>query len=264
MALRPDYHRSSCPRWFDIKTGTIFYGIITLLIHLTVTGLLILANFYPDYIQCYRRNYDGVKTNVYSNATDGIMSKERLCMAFVMVLAWIASVLALLFGVARNRAVYLIPCFTLQVFDFWLTFFIVGSLFIYASPVKEVIRTWRLDLYPGGDTLSSVEPDLLRIAFVICIILVLSVKGCLIVLVWSCYRLVKGRETARATTTTTTRSCPTNPDVEVIGPPCYEDVFKVQQTMDASLPDTVIIPGPGMYHEPLATNNQPPPPAYEA
>ncbi|XP_005107486.1 lysosomal-associated transmembrane protein 4B [Aplysia californica] len=216
-----------------VRTGTLIYGIFTVLVHLLLLGLFILAAIHPDVLRSANQQpYDGIVVvqtesgeffeRIGHPSLDERFSKDNLCVAFAMTLAWIMSVLALIYGVARNYASYLMPCFCLQVFDFCLTCLTVVGCFTYAPNIQEWIRQSGLENSPGFKTIECMDRDYVMLLFVTCLIMVLSVKAYLIGMVWSCYKYIQLYVASRSVV----REYSVDPDTEMLLPPRYEDAIK--------------------------------------
>ncbi|XP_055885000.1 lysosomal-associated transmembrane protein 4A-like [Biomphalaria glabrata] len=218
-----------------VKTGTLFYGILIGLVHLVFLGFLIFATIRPDILvpNSYQQPYDGIivvqaeNGNFIPNFSDEQfkqpISKDNLCVMFGITLVCLISTVALVYGVARNLASYLMPFFCLQVFDFCLSCLTVVGCFTYAPNVKKWMEDQGLQNVPLMNRLMCLDSDYLMLLFVTCLILVLSIKAYLIGMVWSCYKFIQLHVASRSVV----REYAVDPDTEMLLPPCYEEAIKV-------------------------------------
>uniref|UniRef100_A0A0B7AJW2 Lysosomal-associated transmembrane protein 4A n=1 Tax=Arion vulgaris TaxID=1028688 RepID=A0A0B7AJW2_9EUPU len=217
-----------------VKTGTLLYGIFVALVDLLVLGLLVFAAIRPDVlISQTEQRIDGfmlVQTNngsFYKNfgyeSYKQQINKDNLSLMFGLTLICFVSTLALVYGVARNVAGYLMPFFCMQVFDFCLCCLVTVGCFTYAPNVKHWIHDQGLQNYPGMDHLLSMDSDYLLLIFVAVLIFVLSVKAYFICMVWSCYKYIQLHVAARSIS----REYNVDANAEMLLPPCYEDAIKV-------------------------------------
>jgi len=222
----------TCCFCLHVKVGTLIYGIISVVAHLILLGLFILIAIHPDVLQ---RNEPQVNDGIfgkpiqneddYFNRLIGAQqhedrwTKDKLCVLVAGTLAWIMSVLALIYGVARNQASYLMPCFCLQVLDFCLTCLGIVSSYSFSSDVHDQIRRWQMD-YP---ILKGMDSDLVMLFVVAMLILMLSIKAYIMGMVYSCYRYIQLYVAARSVV----REFRVDPDSEMLLPPCYEDAIKI-------------------------------------
>ncbi|XP_059149421.1 lysosomal-associated transmembrane protein 4A-like [Physella acuta] len=220
-----------------VKTGTLFYGIVIALIHVVFLGFLVLAAIHPDIlVPDNQQPYDGIIVvqtengnfiqNFGNQAGKQQISKDNLCVMFGITLVCLVSTIALVYGVARNLASYLMPFFCLQVFDFCLSCLTVVGCFTYAPNIKQWIHDQGLENLPFMNRLMCLDSDYLMLLFVTCLILVLSVKAYLIGMVWSCYKYIQYHVASRSVV----REYSVDPDTEMLLPPCYEEAIKVPST----------------------------------
>jgi len=231
-----------------VRTGTLLYGIASVLIHLMLLGLLVLAAIHPDVLMPKDEPTDdgiivGQQTenheDLFNTMGDGVpkttkITKDNLCVAFGMTLAWVVSVVALIYGVAKSRASYLMPCFCLMVFDFCLTCLMVVSLFTSAPDMHSQMKQWKLE-HLAPKTMHNVDRDVMMLLLVAALMFVLSFKAYLMGMVWSCYRYIQIYVESR----NMVREYSVDPDTEVcvrVGesmllPPRYEDAIKVPSHM---------------------------------
>lgn len=216
-----------------VKTGTLIYGVFVAFIHLFLLGLLIFAAIHPDVLVPQNQpRYDGIfvqteNGNFFQSFGDESgrqqFSKDNLCVMFGISLVSFVSTLALIYGIARNLASYLMPSFCLQVFDFCLSCLTVVGCFTYAPNIKQWIHDQGMESYPGVDHLMTLDSDYLMLLFVSLLILVLSIKAYLIGMVWSCYKYIQLHVASRSVV----REYSVDPLTEMLLPPRYEEAIKV-------------------------------------
>lgn len=219
-----------------VKTGTLLYGIFITLADIILLSFLVFAAIHPDVLKPEgQQSYDGIvlvqtnnvsffKSFGYESYSHHInINKDNLSLMFGVTLVCFISTLALIYGVAKNVASYLMPFFCMQVFDFCLSCLVAVGCFTYAPNVKHWIHDQGLENYPGMDRLMSMNSDYLLLILVGVLILVLSVKAYFICMVWSCYKYIQLHVAARSAS----RGYGTDPDSEMLLPPCYEDAIKV-------------------------------------
>jgi len=218
----------TCCLCLHVKVGTLIYGIISVVTHLILLGLFILVAIHPDVLHKTETDeglFKPVQDKDYFNRLMGThhqderWTKDRLCVLVAGTLAWIMSVLALIYGVARNHASYLMPCFCLQVLDFCLTCLGIVSSFSFSPDAHDNMRRFKVD-YP---ILKNMDNDAVMLFVVAMLILVLSCKAYIMGMVWSCYRYIQLHVAARSVV----REFRVDPDSEMLLPPCYEDAIKI-------------------------------------
>ncbi|GFO36636.1 lysosomal-associated transmembrane protein 4a [Plakobranchus ocellatus] len=224
-----------CCICFHVKTGTVIYGIFIATVQFIVLGLLILASIRPDVLKPVNQQpYDGivvVQTDQgdffqdHAEATrEQQLVKDNLCTMFGVTLIFLIASISLIYGVGKNRAVYLVPFFGLQVFDFCLTCLTVVGGFTYATNIKQWIHEQRLDHLPGMNHLMCLNSEYLTLLFIMGLLMMLSIKAYLIGMVWSCYKYIQMHVASRSVV----REYSVDPDTEqMLLPPRYEDVIKV-------------------------------------
>lgn len=223
-----------CCLCFHVKTGTLIYGVFIAFAHIIVLGLLVFAAIHPDVLVPQSEpHYDGIDVQTESGISHSFelparqrFTKDNLCVLFGISLVFFVSTLALIYGVARNLASYLMPFFCLQVFDFCLSCLTVVGCFTYAPNIKQWIHDQNLEHYPGVDHLMTLDSDYLMLLFVTLLILFLSVKAYLIGMVWSCYKYIQLHVASRSVV----REYSIDPDTEMLLPPKYEDAIKISNT----------------------------------
>ncbi|KAK3777564.1 hypothetical protein RRG08_021684 [Elysia crispata] len=221
-----------------VKTGTIIYGIIVALAQLIFLGLLVLASIRPDVLKPAdnQQPFDGIvvvqtdQGDIFEDFAAAESEKQHqftsdnLSLMFVVVLICLIASMSLIYGVARNQAVYLLPFFGIQVFDFCLTCLSVVEVIAYATNIKQWIHKQRLDDFPGMSHLMCLDQDYLTLLFILGILLVISIQAYLIGMVWSCYKYIQLHVASRSVV----REYSVDPDIEqMLLPPRYEDAIKV-------------------------------------
>ncbi|GFR94949.1 lysosomal-associated transmembrane protein 4A [Elysia marginata] len=220
-----------------VKTGTIIYGILVAVVQLVFLGLLILASIRPDVLKPTdnQQPFDGivvVQTDdgdifedfAAESAKQEQFTKDNLSLIFGVILICLIASVSLIYGVARNRAVYLLPFFGIQVFDFCLTCLSVVEVVAYATNIKKWIHEQKLDDFPGMNHLMCLDQDYLTLLFVLGIIMVVSIQAYLINMVWHCYKYIQMHVASRSVV----REYSVDPDIEqMLLPPRYEDAIKV-------------------------------------
>ncbi|CAG5115992.1 unnamed protein product [Candidula unifasciata] len=215
-----------------VKTGTLIYGVFIAFAHIILLGLLVFAAIHPDVLMPQNQpHYDGIVVqtesgNIFQTFEQPArqhITKDNLCVMFGISLVCFVSTLALIYGIARNLASYLMPFFCLQVFDFCLSCLTVVGCFTYAPNIKQWIHDQNLENYPGVDHLMTLDSDYLMLLFVTLLILVLSVKAYLMGMVWSCYKYIQMHVASRSVV----REYSVDPDSEMLLPPKYEDAVKI-------------------------------------
>ena len=233
----------TCCFCFHVKTGTLIYAILSVLAHFILLGVIVFAAIHPDVLITNKQPEDGIVVGSQGQPdTDDVLlqsyeklddqkpsnyrwTKDNMCVAFGMTLAWIMSVLALIYGVVKNQASYLMPCFCIQVFDFCLTCLVVVSSFTFASDanIHGRLHHWKLEEFPGLKHLHAMDRDFLMLLTVAVLFFVLAVKAYLMGMVWSCYRYIQLHVASRSQV----REYAVDPVSEMLLPPRYEDAIKI-------------------------------------
>lgn len=220
-----------------VKTGTIIFGIVVAIVQLLLLGLLILSQIRPDVLKPEenRQPFDGIVVVQTDNgdifedfATESAkqeqVTKDNLSLIFGVTLICLIASISLVYGAARNRALYLLPFFGIQVFDFCLTCLSVVEVIAYATNIKQWIHEQKLDDFPGMNHLMCLDQDYLTLLFILGIIMVISVQSYLISMVWACYKYIQMHVASRSVV----REYSVDPDIEqMLLPPRYEDAIKV-------------------------------------
>lgn len=224
-----------------VKVGTIIYGLFCLMVDLLALGFVVLLSIHPDILVPSQAQYgkpgsapefDGIRIDALekelANAREVLrpLTREDLCMAYVVTFLFIMAAIGLLYGVIRSRPSYIIPFFCIHVFFFCMSCLTLVSYFTYAPHfnVKMWMRDSGMDKMPGMEHMMEVDSDYLMFFALTMLILALCVKAYIIGMIWSCYKYVQHVAYAR----TTTREYRVDPDTEMLLPPRYEDAIKTE------------------------------------
>ncbi|RUS75131.1 hypothetical protein EGW08_017115 [Elysia chlorotica] len=227
-----------------VKTGTIIYGIIIAIAQLLFLGLLVISSIRPDVLKPAdnQQPFDGIvvvqtdQGDIFEDFAAAEQAKEQstrdnLSLMFGVLLICLIASVSLIYGVARNRAVYLLPFFGIQVFDFCLTCLSVVEVIAYATNIKQWIREQRLTNICNMHISVQEKPadSYLKIftfypSFCVLFCLFSPIQAYLIGMVWSCYKYIQLHVASRSVV----REYSVDPDIEqMLLPPRYEDAIKV-------------------------------------
>lgn len=230
----------SCCWCLHVRTGTVVFGILWLLVQVALVSLSALLVLQCSvYERCPLPGLIDVpeSTDVVGTTEpewNGLMKKLRNCndddkfAAALIVGGSIGVTLMLIYGAMKGRPGYMMPFMGLQVFVFCLSSLTVVS---YLSDVPYIKR-FVAGLPPSAfrDYVMSVDSDYLTLTLVLLSVGILVVQAYLMGIVWSCYKYFNQPERCIGQGSLL-RSYDSNDmitsseDVEVLLPPKYEEVI---------------------------------------
>lgn len=234
-------------------------GLWHLLTHLFIICFLVIATVHPELLKFVKSSAPiesdgyvlelestGDRKSLHSSNSiiDRTWSKEDLCVAYTFTLCSIMMSVLLIYGAARNRPGYLLPFFSLQVFDFCLSSLTVIGSFSLTSNIKLWLKDQGLENCPGFQRILEMDSDLLMLLIVTFFVLLLFLRAYFLSVVWACYKYAQMVSAYR----NSTRAYRVDPDTEMLLPPSYEDAIKIPLSEQVAEPPQI---------------QQPPPPPYE-
>lgn len=224
----------SCCWCFHVRTGTILFGILWLLVQVALVGLSAVVVLQCSvYERCPLPGLVDVPepTDVIATTEpewNGLMKKLKNCndddkfAAALVVGGSIGVTLMLIYGALKGRPGYMMPFMGLQVFVFCLSSLTVVS---YLSDVPYIKR-FVAGLPPSAfkDYVLGIDSDYLTLAMVLLSVGLLVVQAYLMGIVWSCYKYFNqpDRSILRSYDSDMITS---SEDVEGLLPPKYEEVI---------------------------------------
>ncbi|RLW13015.1 hypothetical protein DV515_00000425 [Chloebia gouldiae] len=120
------------------------------------------------------------------------MDDANMCIATAISLLMILICAMATYGAYKQHAVWIIPFFCYQIFDFALNTLVAISVLVYPSTIQDYLRQLPSN-FPYKEEIMSVNPTCLVVIILLFISIILAFKGYLISCVWNCYRYISGR-----------------------------------------------------------------------
>ncbi|XP_054708308.1 lysosomal-associated transmembrane protein 4A-like isoform X2 [Uloborus diversus] len=216
MHMKTDFGSSEnfcCCGCFHVRTGTIILGVWHLVLHLFALTLLFSVLIHPDArsrlaawpasgtttphdvnelltSEYYSPQLPDISAGPAANYAFG-HDKHQLNVHVGLAITVCTSVISLflLYGAIRGKPNYLIPFFSLQVFDFIISALTAVGYFSSVPDVRRMIEE-AYDL-PLRKELLHLNPEWLCALLMIAILICMMLKAYLLGVVWSCYKYLK-------------------------------------------------------------------------
>uniref|UniRef100_H0ZP22 Lysosomal-associated transmembrane protein 4B n=1 Tax=Taeniopygia guttata TaxID=59729 RepID=H0ZP22_TAEGU len=177
------FYSNSCCLCCHVRTGTIILGVWYLIINSVVLLILLSALTDPDQYHL---------TSAELGGEFEFMDDANMCIATAISLLMILICAMATYGAYKQHAVWIIPFFCYQIFDFALNTLVAISVLVYPSTIQDYLRQLPSN-FPYKEEIMSVNPTCLVVIILLFISIILAFKGYLISCVWNCYRYISGR-----------------------------------------------------------------------
>ncbi|XP_054548066.1 lysosomal-associated transmembrane protein 4B isoform X1 [Talpa occidentalis] len=186
VAPRTPSHSKPCCLCRLAHTRTVLLGVWYLITNALVLLILLSTLADPDHYYFSGSALGGV----FEFMND---AKMWITIAVSLLLFLVGTMAT--YGAYKQHAVWIIPFFCYQIFDFALITFAVFTMVVYPYSTPEFIRQLPPN-FPYRDDIMSMEPPYLDIIIFLFVIVILLIKLCLINSVWNCYHYINGRNSS--------------------------------------------------------------------
>ncbi|GFS39140.1 lysosomal-associated transmembrane protein 4A [Nephila pilipes] len=204
-----------CCICFHVRTGTVIIGIWHLVLHLLALTLLVSIVFHPEYkkqltawatagtatphdvngllaSEYYSPPIPDISAGPAANYAFGHEKHRQLIEVPVTLAVTVCTgvlTLFLLYGTIRGKPNYLVPFFSLQVFDFIISTLTAVGYFSSVPDVRRMLEE-ASDL-PMQKELMHLNPEWLCAILMIAVVVCMLLKAYFMGVVWSCYKYLK-------------------------------------------------------------------------
>lgn len=232
-----------CCLCYHVRTGTLILGIWHLVLHILAFALLFSVLVHPEGRNRFSswssgtanpRAVNGVLASDYYSpqlpdisagpAATYAFGRERwhvqdVHVALAVVFCTGILTLFLLYGTIMGKPNYLLPFFSLQVFDFIISALTAVGYFSYIQDVRRMFEE-ATDM-PFQKQLVHLDPEWLCAFIMVAVVICMVLKAYCMGIVWACYKYLKYLQVAHVIDNYI------EADVEALLPPDYDTATKM-------------------------------------
>jgi len=152
------------------------------------------------------------------------LSSQDKCIVYFVTLSSTAVIIAMLWGVAKNKPSYIVPYFLIKVFNVIVSVLSMLGFYAYLPDISMWIRMQ--PAFPFKENLLELDAQTLQLVLFAFLLFVVLAKLWIAAVIWYAYGYITALNVARSIGTVTTDS-PVMP--EFYSPPKYEEAIKQEQ-----------------------------------